>query len=276
MNINVIHAAHIDTLSIYSSAMRKNIPVIVTVPDKICKSLPSIYLLHGFGDSYCNGWINKVKGILQYADRYNCLFVMPDGGFSSWYFDSPVDSTFCYETFIANELVNYIDHHYPTAADVMKRAITGNSMGGHGALFLAIRHPEVFGAAGSMSGGVNLCPYPDSFDIAKRLGSYQDYPQRWREYSIVGLIEKHTDNLPEMIIDCGTEDFFYNDNLLLHQKLLQLHIPHDYLTRLGSHEWAYWSNAIQYQLLFFDLFFQKNSKNRQAVHKSIGNFAGKT
>lgn len=75
---------------------------------------------------------------------------------NSWYFDSPVDTAYRYETHISKEVVGFIDGHYRTRANKKYRAITGLSMGGHGALFIALRHSDIFGAAGSISGGVDL------------------------------------------------------------------------------------------------------------------------
>jgi S-formylglutathione hydrolase FrmB len=60
-----------------------------------------------------------------------------------------------------------------------------------------------------------------------------------------------------LIIDCGTEDFFYEVNENLHKQLLYRNIPHDYLTRPGGHNWPYWTNAVQYQLLFMSNYFNK-------------------
>jgi len=55
-----------------------------------------------------------------------------------------------------------------------------------------------------------------------------------------------------LIVDCGVSDFFYKINTNLHGRLLELKIDHDYTERPGSHGWNYWTNAINYQLLFFD------------------------
>jgi S-formylglutathione hydrolase FrmB len=81
-----------------------------------------------------------VPELKTYADEYKVLIVCPDGGNSSWYFDSPVDSTMKYETYIGKEVPDYIDAHYKTIKNRTARAITGLSMGGHGALFIAFRH----------------------------------------------------------------------------------------------------------------------------------------
>ena len=66
-----------------------------------------------------------------------------------------------YETFISDELVKYVDSHYKTVADRKGRAITGLSMGGHGAMWNGLRHSDVFSAAGSTSGGVDYPPFPE-------------------------------------------------------------------------------------------------------------------
>ena len=54
-----------------------------------------------------------------------------------------------------------------------------------------------------------------------------------------------------IIVDCGTEDFFYKVNCDLHEKLLKEKIPHEFYTRPGAHNWKYWMNSIKYQVLYF-------------------------
>ena len=137
------------------------------------------------------------------------------------------------------------------------RAITGLSMGGHGALYLAIRHPGLFGNAGSMSGGVDMRPFPGSWDIARRIGDIQSHSKNWESMSVINMVEQMQKEPPNLMIECGTEDFFYHVNLQLHQKLVALKIPHDYVERPGSHTWDYWSNAVGYQLFFFSRHFNK-------------------
>ena len=254
----VTNAATVDTVVTYSLSMKKNIRAVVIRPDRYSKkqSSPVVYLLHGYSDAY-NDWIKKVPAIAKYADDNGFMIVCPDGGYSSWYMDSPVDSTVKYETYITSELINWIDNHYNTIKDRTGRAITGLSMGGHGALYLAFRHQDVFGAAGSMSGGVDLRPFPNNWDLAKRLGSYSTHPDNWEKNSVVNLTYLLTSDSLAIIMDCGTEDFFYRPNEQLHQKLLDRNIAHDYVSRPGDHSWEYWTNAIKYQLLFMRTFFEK-------------------
>ena len=252
-------AATVDTVLTYSTAMKKNIKAVVVKPDKYSESkkFPTVYLLHGAGGKFSD-WVANVpdkQTVHKLADLYDIIVVCPDGNSSSWYFDSPVDPAYKYETYVSSELVTYIDSHYSTIKDKSKRAITGLSMGGHGALYLSFRHQDVFGACGSMSGGVDLRPFPNNWDIAKRLGKYSEYPERWEAGSVINLTYLLTPNSLAITFDCGSGDFFYQVNKNLHEKLMERNIPHDFTIRPGGHTWDYWGNSINYQMLFFSRFF---------------------
>lgn len=251
-----LSAAITDTVETRSNIMNKNIKAVVIKPDSYAsaKALPVVYLLHGYSGNYAD-WITKAKGFEKLADTYNMIIVCPDGGFGSWYWDSPVDPGFQYETYVATELVNWIDAKYKTIKSKKGRAITGLSMGGHGALYLAFKHQDVFGAAGSMSGGVDIRPFPNNWDMAKRLGAYAQAQERWERNTVINMLHLLTPGSLSLIIDCGTEDFFYDVNQNLHQQLLYRNIKHDYIVRPGAHNWEYWTNAVQYQLLFMHRFF---------------------
>lgn len=256
----VVKAGKVDTISIYSNSMHKSINAVVIKPDSYKKkknSFPVVYLLHGYSGNYSN-WITKVPELNRYADTYQTIIVCPDGNYSSWYFDSPMDSTLRYETYIATEVVDFIDKNYRTIADKDHRAITGLSMGGHGALFLALRHANVFGAAGSMSGGVDLKESKNKFDIIKRIGDTILQANNWHDLTVINLIENYTNTTVKIIFDCGNRDIFIDGNRRLHQKMLQLKIPHEYIERPGEHNWPYWSNAIPFQLLYFQRFFMQH------------------
>ncbi|RYZ51983.1 MAG: esterase family protein [Chitinophagaceae bacterium] len=256
----VSYAANIDTVETYSAAMKKNIKAVVVTPDGYNKTtaLPVVYLLHGYSGNYSD-WVQRAKGFEKDADRYQVIIVCPDGGFGSWYWDSPVDSSFRYETYVTKELVQWVDAKYKTIKDRKGRAITGLSMGGHGALYLAIRHPDVYGAAGSMSGGVDIRPFPNNWDMAKRLGTYATQPERWESHTVINMLHLLTPNKLSLLIDCGRDDFFYAVNKALHEQLTYRNIPHDFISRPGAHNWAYWGNAVGYQLLFFHTFFTSGS-----------------
>lgn len=250
-----IHAYKEVDILVRSESMNKDIPVTVITPEgyEQGKEYPSLYLLHGHSGDHRMWTGEGIAGRL--ADLYGMVMILPDGGFNSWYFDSPITPEYKYETFVAKELINYIDTNYKTIRDRKARAITGLSMGGHGALYLAIRHPETFGSAGSTSGGVDFRPFPENWELSERLGSYEEYPENWEKNTVINMTHLIKPGELNLIIDCGTEDFFYEVNCNLHEKLMKEGIPHEFHLRPGVHWWSYWRHSIQYQALYFHLRF---------------------
>ena len=260
-SLPVLKAATVDTVTIYSKSMHKNVKCVVIEPDAYnhsSKRFPVVYLLHGYSGNYSD-WVSKAPDLLKTIDENGVLVVCPDGAYGSWYFNSPVDTTLKYETNVAIEVPEYIDAHYRTVADRKGRAIAGLSMGGHGALYLAIRHKDFFGAAGSMSGGVDIRPFPNNWDIKKDLGDFATHADNWDKNTVINVVDQLQNNELAIIFDCGVDDFFLQVNRNLHQKLVDKKISHDYTERPGGHEWPYWNNAVKYQLLFFKTFFRKNN-----------------
>ena len=215
--------------------------------------------MHGYSGNYAS-WINAFPQIKKFADEYNIIIAGVDGGFSSWYFDSPVDSTIKYETYVTKEIIGFMDKTFNTLKSPEGRAICGLSMGGHGALYLAIRHQDLFGAAGSMSGGVDFRAFPQSWDLPKRLGDINTHYTNWEKNTVIGQLNIFKSNELAMIIDCGIGDIFINANRQLHDKMLSMNIKHDYIERPGEHKREYWDNALQYQVLYFDNYFRKDQK----------------
>lgn len=259
---HALQAATVDTVQVASRAMQRDIPAIVITPDQYDEDegqrFPVIYLLHGYSGNYLN-WVSNVPQVQQMADQYQVILVCPDGDYNSWYLDSPVEDSSQFETHVAEEVVRFVDDHYRTIAQPAGRAITGLSMGGHGALFLAMRHLDTFGAAGSMSGGVDLTFNVNNWDIKDKLGNYEEHPLRWDSLSVVNIAPNLQPDQLALIIDCGVDDFFYRINRRLHEILLENEIPHDFIERPGAHNWPYWSNAVAYQILFFRTFFGQAS-----------------
>nr|WP_294780744.1 alpha/beta hydrolase family protein [uncultured Flavobacterium sp.] len=250
-------AATVDTIQVFSPSMNKNIKSCIIFPEsykKKDKKFPVVYLLHGYSGNY-GSWAKDFKALKNQVDQYNFIVVGVDGNYSSWYFDSPIDPNFKYETYVIKELVPYMDKKYKTIADREKRAISGLSMGGHGALYLSFKHQDVFCAAGSMSGGVDFRPFPENWDIKKRLGSLAEFPENWDKNTVTNMLDLVKDNKLKLIIDCGVDDFFMEVNRQLHANMLALKINHDYIERPGQHDLKYWENSLKYQLLFFHNFF---------------------
>lgn len=226
----------------------------MVIRPKSSKPLPVLYLLHGYSGDHTN-WVHYVPSLKEAADRYGILIVCPQGGFSGWYIDSPRDSVSKYETFIAKEVPLFIDSKYKTIASKKGRAITGLSMGGFGALFIASRHPQFFGAAGSMSGALLPTELSNRYEIKQR---FQDSLHA-SSFSLMHTSKSWNRDTVSLIIDCGIEDPFLTQNRKIHSYLLALKVPHEYIERPGGHNWKYWSGAVQSHLLFFDNYFRQNN-----------------
>jgi putative tributyrin esterase len=253
-------------VSIPSAAMRQTFGAIVVLPDdyaaddpahkRPAQRYPVIYVLHGSGGGYQDWTANSRIG--QLADRYHVILVMPDGGHESWYIDSPFDPASRYETYVGSEVVAWVDGHFRTIATRQARAITGLSMGGFGALRIALDRPGTFGAAGSISGAVDPRACEDEPGIARVFGDPAQHAAFWNSNAIVTNARDFERDHIDLTIDCGVSDYFVQSNRVLHEKLIALGVPHDYAERPGGHTWAYWSNAIRYQVLFFATSFQRN------------------
>lgn len=232
-----------------SKLMNKKIPVSVILPDTYSssKKYPTIYTLHGWSGSNKNFYEKTPVGEL--ADKYDVVFVSPDGGYDSWYIDTDKSK---YESFISKELVEFMNKNYSVLDKKEKRAITGLSMGGFGALYIGIKHQDVFGNVASMSGGVNLEQYKYNWGINKVVkANYSDYNIKDIAHMLLGTKSN-------ILFDCGYDDFFISANRELHKKLLDLNVAHDYIERPGAHNWDYWKNSIKYHTLFFTENFNKN------------------
>jgi len=254
--LEVLHSAQLDTLIIPSAVMAKNPKAVVIVPDKyrnIKVNFPVVYLLHGWSGSY-RDWPSKID-LKPLADKYGFIIVCPDGDYAGWYVNSPIIKDSQYETYIAKEVVAFIDKNYPTVADSTGRYLCGLSMGGHGAFTLLAKYPEQYAGAGCMSGAMAMIDGNRRAGLADILGDFETNRQKWEENSALFLAERLVGRNKAILIDCGVDDFLYQTNVALHKKLLDLKIPHDYFERPGAHTWSYWTNALEYHLLFF----RKNS-----------------
>ena len=251
-------AFFVDTIVIPSKACGINIKTIVILPDKALgengQNCPVVYLLHGHSGNEMD-WITKKKDLTRIADEKNIIIVCPDGK-NSWYLDSPLKKDNQYETFISLELVSYIDKHYRTIPDRRGRAITGLSMGGHGALYNAFKHKNVFGAVGSMSGAIDIKRRGDNFGLIHLLPTMAGgNTSNWGNHSVIAQITNLKNKDLAIIIDCGRDDFCFPLNEAINKVLVEKGIEHDYIVRPGNHTWDYWINALDYHILFFCKYF---------------------
>ena len=257
----VVFAGTADTVAIYSNSMQKTYKAIVIKPDNYSSvkgGFETVYLLHGHSGNYSN-WITRVPELKEYADRFRLIIVCPEGSFAGWYFDSPIMKDMQFETYVSKEVPAFIEANYLTKKSRYARAITGLSMGGHGGLYLGFRHANYFGACGSMSGALLIDQIKDNrYGISKILGDTSN-AALYRQHSILNEMEHYPKDSVAVIIDCGTEDFIIGMSRMVHNRMLELNIPHDYTERPGAHNWKYWGTAVEYQLLFFRNYFDRNA-----------------
>lgn len=265
--------AKVDTISVYSPSMKKNLKAAVTFPSSYSKSdqrLPVLYLLHG-GSGAFNDWHQKVteKGLVnKMAEAYNLIIVTPGVGPASYYYDSPIMDSVKYETYITEELIPHIDKTYRTLAQKESRAISGLSMGGHGAITLSAKYPELFVTAGSMSGVMNIdtrmWKVPEDFRNTRlegqkaMLGNINYDAPTFNPYTAVGLVDKIKENKLALIIDCGVDDFLIETNRQMHELLVANGVAHEYIERPGAHTWQYWTEALPVHLFFMNKYLKRD------------------
>lgn len=269
-NTIVSFASTVDTLAIPSAAMNKTYKAAIVLPNSYAKgkaAYPVLYLLHG-AYGHFSDWLSSTPDkttVKNLADQYNIIIVMPEGETFSFYLDSPVNKGSQFETYITSEVIQKIDKTYRTINNKKGRAITGLSMGGHGALYLSAKHPDLFSAAGSMSGAVDMGtmlgrePNDQVIKLIQPVFGDQSTNQNlYDQNAVMGMVDKIKTNKLALIIDCGVDDFLIEPNRELHRRLVYAKVAHDYTERPGAHTWEYWENALPYQILFFSKIFKSN------------------
>lgn len=276
LTVSLAFAAKVDTLQIASPSMGKTYKAAVVLPNSYAKgkaSYPVVYLLHGAYGTFSD-WLKKTpnpNAVKDLSDQYNLIFVLPEGEKFSFYLDSPVSKESQFETFVTTEVVAQVDANYRTVANKKGRVITGLSMGGHGALYLSGRHPDLYAAAGSMSGALDMGGLPDrdGLDNANKLmapvfGAQGASKETYQSFAVMNMIGRLKANQLPLIFDCGVSDFLIESNRELHRRLVYYQVPHDYTERPGAHTWDYWENALPYHVLFFNKIFKANAVTVQS------------
>jgi S-formylglutathione hydrolase FrmB len=248
-----VDAADVKEITFKSQCLAKDKKITVVLPDayaaKADKRFPTAYFLDGFAGSHSR-WPQSTP-MKELVDKYGIIVVCPDGTRDSWYWDSPIVPTNKYETFIYKDVVTYVDANYRTVASAKGRAITGLSMGGHGAMFVGLRHPDVFGTVAAMSGGLDVRPFPKKWNMKKWLGEKEAHKENWETHTVINVLDKVKPG-QKILFDCGTKDFFIKVNRATHEKMKKLNIPHTYEEYPGGHSWGYWKVAVVRHMAFFN------------------------
>jgi putative tributyrin esterase len=234
-----------------SLTLGQHVTMNVLLPDVGTPPFATLYLLHGLTDDH-TGWLRRSR-VELYAAAYPLIVVMPQGfrGFYTNHENGPA-----YATYVAEELRTFVERTFPARASRDGRGVGGLSMGGYGALRLALGYPHLFASAHSHSGpltsGERIGPReggPVSLEEFRRIfganpsGSDHDLAALARRAKAAGT-------LPRVRIDCGVDDVLIGDNRHFHAELEQLGVPHEYEEFPGDHSWDYWDLHVREALQF--------------------------
>lgn len=242
-------AGMVITRSIASVALGQTKSYHVYLPPDWCHrtGLPLLVMLHGWDGDYTD-WVNQGR-LDQAADTLilageiePLIILMPDGD-NSFYVDGPTGN---YETYVVDELIRAVDADFPTAGTHDSRFIGGLSMGGYGALYLGLRHPDLFSAIGAHSPALLL---PQDAPV----WLYGSQQERFTERDIVSLIMQ--DGWPSHIrlfVDIGARDGLMQGVYILFGSLFGQPLPYfEGHVWPGGHDWSYWSGHAPDYLRFY-------------------------
>ncbi len=250
-------------VSFHSDALGKACGMNVIVPQKTSsqigmassggrKSYPVLYLLHGLSDDHTI-WCRRTS-IERYAADKNLIVVMPDGG-RSFYAD--MDSGARYWTFISSELPEIVSGFFPCSTRREDTFVAGLSMGGYGALKLALNCPDRFSVCGAFSPVANMAGFLDWMDSHGKnveadglFGASRIVPDDCDLHKLIRrAAELPAGSLPKICQYCGVDDFLYQDNVHFRDAVRNLGcFDYTYEEGPGAHEWGFWDDKIRHFL----------------------------
>lgn len=208
--------------------------------------LPVLYLLHGANSGPAE--VMERSDVATLATFARLIVVMPEADFS-YYTNAKHKRYSRWEDGITSELPRDVEARFPVLKGREHTGIAGISMGGYGAIKLALKHPERYGFAASLSG---------SLDITRRPASLRRWGQTWRIWTIFGLqpssrqdedVFHLLDRLPEAqsvkwFESCGQNDPLHGVNERFARKMREHGVGLDPITTPGGHDWQNWNAAL--------------------------------
>ena len=192
----VLHA------TFFSDTLRKQVQMNVFTPNKGSGPFPVFYLLHGLSDDY-TAWQRWTR-LENYLGDLPLVVVMPDGfrGFYCDHVDGPK-----FATYMLDDVVGFVERTFPVLKTRAGRCIGGLSMGGYGAISLALLRPEMFVSANSHSGafwrGKPLGDFLKDPEFAKVFGTMKEVTGSVRDVFAQSAKHKRSGTkLPKLLIDC--------------------------------------------------------------------------
>ena len=247
----------------YSEQLKMTTQIRVLIPDVSNDVTPLfdgepkvLYLLHGLSGS--SGEWARFSKIEYYAKKYNLFVIMPEVQ-RSFYTNTAAGIN--YFRYAADELPMICAKWFRIDTSRENTFIAGESMGGYGAVKIALNRPRQYAAAASLSGvldyegfirNVKSGEWPEMNPAELRaLHGAGGLPGDWE--LPVKLVKKLAADAarPRLIQLCGTEDFLYEGNQIFRTAAVEAGYGHTYMEGPGDHEWPYWDKAIQYAIQFF-------------------------
>ena len=253
---NAQHGKVLDDLSLPSKILKGERKFAVYLPpdyDSSRRSYPVLYLLHGYTDDH-TGWI-QFGEVLRIADKAilngestAMIIVMPDADTGQVGYTNAISGKWNYEDFFFEEFIPHVEDRFRIKKNKRFRAIAGLSMGGGGSFIYALRRPDLFSSAAALSaslGPQNLEEMKDFAYLGYTISNYnqkdfEHYSNRNNPLQLVEKMETKDLNSVRWYIDCGDDDFLYKSNNLMHIKMREKRVKHEFRIRDGGHSWSYW------------------------------------
>jgi enterochelin esterase-like enzyme len=240
--------------TVWSPALGRDMPYQVYLPKGYDSGsdqrYPVLFMLHGLGGDHStwerDGLFAEATELIERGEIPEMIIVTPEGEQGYW-----IDHAYNgpqYGTYLSHDLVGAIDARYRTIAARDSRAIGGMSMGGHGALQIAMNNPDAFGIVGAHS--VALRTKQEAF-------AFFGDEQYFRAHDPVSLCQKDQSTARSMTIwiDIGAEDPWFAAANRFHDQLKTTSIPHDWHVFSGGHDDSYWSSHMTDYLRFYGAAF---------------------
>ena len=211
---------------------------------------PVLYLLHGLTDDD-TAW-TRYTSIERYASEHGMAVVMPQAH-RSFYADEAYGMPFW--TFLSEELPQVVQRFFRVSARREDTFVAGLSMGGYGAMRWALRRPERFAAAATLSGALDAA-YIQEMDLRPHMREltrrvFAGRTVRDSDEDLLGLLTAaDPGRLPRLMLRCGTEDHLLAQNQRFVAACRKHGVALDAAFGPGAHEWGYWDAQIRDVLAF--------------------------
>ena len=260
--------------SLPSKILARSVPYCIVLPasfdaDK-ARTFPVLYFFHGLGDNeqffvHSGAW-NLLEDMRDKGELKDFLIATPDA--RSTFYINARDGKERYEDFLLQEFFPYVEKHYRVAAGRANRAISGISMGGYGAVYLAFRHPQLFSSVSAHSAALieklpnflagALPDSPRARVLGNAFGNPPD-PVFWQAHN--PIVIARTANVAHLNIyfDCGDQDDFGFEAgaIALDKVLASRQIPHEFHIYAGRHDASYFAEHLPASLEFHSRHFPK-------------------